>query len=77
MTLTPAQKRALAWLPADGNWRMKPGRLWGSVNSLALFHHNLIQVEYGNFGPRKALCWRWRLTPAGIVARAEIEGEGK
>jgi hypothetical protein len=35
-TLTPAQKRAIEWLPADGSWRTDAGRLVCALNSASL-----------------------------------------
>ena len=71
MNLTPAQKRAILWLPADGSWRNAGGAahlwdaLWGILElDLAI---NRRGIDGGG----------WRLTPAGIAARKAIEGEAQ
>lgn len=69
--LTPAQRRALDWLPSDGDWRMNPGRRDG-IESLSCYFHRWVEVEYGDFGPRGGRKRRIRLTPAGVAAKKEI-----
>lgn len=59
--MTDAQMRALEWLPEDGSWRMKPGRLSAALNSLGLYHKDLLEMEAGNFGPRGSWQRRYRL----------------
>jgi hypothetical protein len=72
--MTKAQKRALEWLPPDGSWRTKPGRLVSALNSLSLAWPHCVQDEYAQCGPRGGWMDRWRLTAEG-VARAVIEGK--
>jgi len=65
MRLTPAQERALLFLPADGSWTTKPlGRMAPAAASLALYHKDLVDYEFGDFG-------RWRLTARGVKAALE------
>lgn len=70
--MTKAQKRALEWLPADGSWRIKPGRLVSALQSLSMAWPRCVQDEYAQCGPRGGWFVRWRLTYAGVV-RAEKE----
>ena len=70
--LTPAQRRALEWLPANGKGRFRPGRLVAALNSLFLAHREWVNCEWGNFGPRGGREQRWYLTAAGIEARRRI-----
>jgi DNA-binding PadR family transcriptional regulator len=71
---TAAQKRALEWLPADGSWRINPGRLSAALNSLAL--RGVVKSEW-DFGPRGGRVLRWRLTETGMMLQAErIAGAG-
>lgn len=69
--LTPAQLRALEWLPCDGGWRTSPGRLASALSSLSLQHRGVVQEEGGNHGPRGGFKWRYRLTPLGQQLRAD------
>ena len=76
--LTEPQQRAVDWLPKDGSWRAKPGRLVAALNSFCLFHRSFGQMEIGDFGPRGGRCWRYRLTPAGVAMfhAADVEEGG-
>jgi hypothetical protein len=74
---TPAHRTALEWLPGDGSWARKPGRLSAAINSLGLYHKDLIDIELGDFGPRGGREFRYRLTPAGRQERAFIKAEGR
>lgn len=69
--LTNAQRKALDWLPADGGWRVKPGRLSAALSSLYLAHSGTVQCEWGDFGPKGGREQRWRLTAAGLALFAE------
>jgi hypothetical protein len=62
--LTAAQQKAINWLPNDGAWRTKPGRLTAALNSLSL--RGLCEGEWANCGPRGGMERRWRLSIAGI-----------
>lgn len=77
MKLTDAQKQALLWLPKDGGWRERPGRLSAALNSLSVFHGDFLEIDASGFvGLRGAYIYRFRLTPAGIAAREELERKG-
>jgi hypothetical protein len=67
--LTPACRRALEWLPADGSWRMDPGVIGAALRSLQLRHRRFVEWEAGEFGPRGGWKWRWRLTEPGKILR--------
>ena len=69
--LTPAQIRALEWLPENGEWRGHPGRRAATLNRLALGK----LYEGWIFGPERGWGLYWRLTPAGIEARTRRAGE--
>lgn len=66
--LTPAQRRALDWLPADGGWRSGPSekdaavlrRLWDREDGI---------VDWATHRRH------YRLTPAGIALKARLAGE--
>lgn len=64
ITLTDAQRRAVDWLPHDGSWRTKPGRLSAALNSLSL--RKLCVGEWASCGPRGGREMRWRLSSIGI-----------
>jgi len=66
--LTAAQERALTWLPSDGSWKSKPGRLAAALSSLS--YTNCCEYQFGDFGPRGGREQRWRLTPEGIKEAA-------
>ena len=69
--LTPAQERALEWLPSDGAWRSGAGRAFsGAVESFLTYHGAFCEREYGSFDGRVGWQWRYRLTPAGIAFKA-------
>jgi len=70
--LTEAQMRALSWLPADGSWRTKPGRLVAALNSLSLGVSGSVAMRQGNFGPRGGYEQKWCLTDAGRTMRARV-----
>ena len=59
--LTPAQQRALAWLPEDGSWRDQPGRLSASLWDLYL--RGIAERNWGRHGKDGRKGYRWRLTP--------------
>lgn len=68
---TDAQRRALAWLPPDGTWCGKVGRMGPALDSLRLYHRDLIDSEWADAGPRGGRLLRRRLTAAGIVVRTK------
>ena len=72
LRFTTAQRNALDWLPADGSWRIKPGKLAAALNSLSLSHRGLVECEWGDFGPRGGRELRWRLTSHGVAVKSEI-----
>jgi len=72
-TLTPAQERALLWLPADGSPRDHAGhgdqRLFALDRLLALIE--LEETDLVDFAPEYG--GTFSLTPAGQAARKAIE----
>jgi hypothetical protein len=66
--LTPQQKRALAFLPPDGEWMDEAGRLTEALNSLAMWQPDLVRFEFKESGDR-----RWRLSKTGMKLRAAME----
>ena len=72
MPLTPAQQRALAWLPADGSWSANPTQFIPSLRSLSMHHPQLVQAKNGNSGPRGGWQTRYRL-----VASHDVQSDGK
>jgi hypothetical protein len=64
--MTPAQFKAIAWLPADGTWRVKPGRIVAALNSLSIIWPGCVERQWGPFGPQRGHNQRWRLTVAGV-----------
>ncbi len=67
--LTAAQKRARDWLPADGAWRINPGRLSAALNSLSIAWPGCVEREWGAHGPRGGHTGRWRLNARGVEVR--------
>ena len=68
---TKAHLRALEFLPADGSWIENPKRnIAPALHSLWFLHRDLAVNEWGHIGPRGEYLTRWRLTPAGIAAKA-------
>jgi hypothetical protein len=67
--LTDAQKRARDWLPADGSWRIKPGRMVSALSSLSIAWPQCVEAEWGKFGPRGGVEQRWRLNERGVEVR--------
>ncbi len=70
--LTPAQRRALLWLPADGDWKHLDDDKAPTCIAVfyRLFYKELVQRLWRNEGV-------WHLTPAGIALRAQIEKASK
>lgn len=63
---TPAQRRALDWLPSDGSWSGPADDLLRySLDCLA--DMNLARAQWGDRSTP------WRLTPVGMAVKAEIE----
>jgi hypothetical protein len=68
---TKAHLRALEFLPADGSWLVDPPFLrLPLLIYLDSDHPGLVITEKGSFAPSTKTCTRWRLTPAGIAAKA-------
>lgn len=63
--LTEAQRRALAWLPADWSSIYANRSMSSALNSLALYHSNLV---WRSGGRRHA----YRLRPAGAALKKEL-----
>jgi hypothetical protein len=75
--LTKAQEAALLWLPADGAWRK--AHKMGDARFMAmgyLTNTGLANAEFRDIGEALFGAGRYRLTPAGIAARKELEKRG-
>ncbi len=68
--LTPAQRCAVDWLPADGSWRYRAGRMTAALSSLSLAWQGCVDSEWGPFSADGSLVRRWRLTERGVAKRA-------
>lgn len=70
---TPAQVKALAWLPADGRWQALPKD--SAATSFCLFRI----WEVGLAELKEDSLWgdQIRLTPAGIAERARLVAAGE
>lgn len=44
---------------------------------LSMVRRGLVRVEWGKYEPHNELRWRYRLTPAGMKLRAELEKENR
>lgn len=72
--LTPAQRRALLWLPADGSWRQGLGRE-NQQNGVTFSRIILMGLA------AQKVCWAnnprppktYGATPLGLAVRAELE----
>jgi hypothetical protein len=42
-----------------------------ALSSLSHYDPDVIEREYGNYGPAGGLCRRYRLTPAGIELKKQ------
>lgn len=71
---TEPQRRALLWLPANGGWSGKPGKMAPALDSLFTYCMTMVDMEQGRIGPRGGWGRRFRLTALGIEARKGIEG---
>ena len=69
--LTPAQRRALLWLPADGSWTKAPRSMSPAVSSLVLYYPRLARAEL--IGLHHHAHYAYRLTAAGMAERAKQE----
>lgn len=64
---TEPQRRAILTLPGNGAWLVRPQRgLAPALDSLYLYHRDLVEQEWGEFGQRGGWCRRARLTSAGM-----------
>jgi hypothetical protein len=70
--LTPAQRRALLWLPADGSWAKAPRSVSGAVSSLVLYYPQLARAEL--IGSHHHAYYAHRLTEAGMAERVRQDG---
>jgi hypothetical protein len=70
--LSPAQKRAIMWLPADGS---AAGSLWrgAALAGVAAFKDPQILVTWPNVAPKR---YAPALTPLGLAVRAVLAKEG-
>ena len=66
--MTPAQRKALEWLPADGSWKSRTGKDAPSLNML-----NRMTMAYPQHieSSRWGMCY-YRLTPLGQKLREEV-----
>lgn len=72
--LTPAQTRALIFLSDNGAKLTNAPRAYSAaLSSLALYHPDLVEHAWGEFGPRGARKLAYWLTPAGIALRQQME----
>lgn len=71
--ISSGQQRALEWLPNDGEWRIKAGKIQFGLNSLSNQWPGCVDYEFGHFGEREGMCDRWRLTAKGVEVRALID----
>jgi hypothetical protein len=69
---SPAQSRALEWLPASGGWRSGAGRLVAALKSLSNVASNVFEYRAGHYGPRGGWCQQWRLADEGRNWRARV-----
>jgi hypothetical protein len=70
--LTDAKMRALKWLPADGSWGRKPGKIHSALRGLKQSFRDHLEMRVGPLGPRGGTEIQWRLTEAGRVMRATV-----
>ena len=70
--LTDAQRRAIEWLPANGTWKINPGRLAAALSSLSIAWQGCVECEWGKFGLRAGRCQRWRLNSLGVELREAL-----
>lgn len=72
--LTPRQREALLWLPADGTWKLQEkGK--GGQSMISLIYQMIVTETYEPTGPRGGYRGSYRLTPLGRRIRAVVECE--
>lgn len=71
---TPAQRRALDWLPADGSWRGDAKGLRAALESLGCYHRKLVQIEWRKEGPNGETKRMARATADGVALKALLAG---
>ena len=69
--LTPAQRRALLWLPADGSWTKAPRSVSGALGSLVLYYGSLAEADF--LPGRQKPHYAYRLTAEGMEERRALE----
>lgn len=75
--LTPAQEKALMWLPANGGWRKAHHMSDARFMAMGyLTKTGLADAECRDMGEALFGAGRYRLTLAGIAARLELETRG-
>lgn len=67
--LTPAQRRALEWLPADGNWDRPHREALRGLANLARWHPNLVEVRIATYVGVPGKHKNYRLTADGVAER--------
>ena len=65
--LTGNQRRAMAWLPSDGSWRVGPVSVSMAASLHSLYLAGLCDMEHGKFGKRGGTCARRRLSALGLA----------
>lgn len=71
-TFTAAQRRVVEWLPPDGSWRTNPGLLDADLSTFSVGHRDVVDFEWGDFGPYGKCILRWRLSKDGIALVAKL-----
>ena len=69
-TFTEAHRRALEWLPEDGDWRNESDVVAEGLHGLSFEHPDLVEIDMS-----RAHWWRWRFTPAGIELIGKAKGK--
>ena len=70
--LTPRQRKALLWLPADGMWKPQEKEK-GGQSMISLIYQMIVTEKYEPTGPRGGYRGSYALTPLGRFVRAAVE----
>lgn len=74
--LSPAQQRALNWLPKDGSWKIAEKGIGRALVAFQVCEGiGSVEADGGPFGPRKGFAVRWRLTEAGVAKFCANRGD--
>ena len=72
--LTPAQRKAMLWLPKDGGWRRSQKMSDARFMAMGyLIGAGLAEAGIRDMGEALFGAGLYRLTPAGMAAREELE----